>query len=142
MRGLDVPRSRQFQIIAIATSVLASGLLVLVHAAPLQQAKDRAAEDRQISRAITFMLNQQHLTRHPLDDEMSARALDLFIKSLDPSKLYFNQSDIDEFMQSRSDLDDMVKAGDMTFAYKVYNRLLERVDERVALAHDILSKIS
>ena len=141
MRGLDVLRSRRSRfLVALATATLLSGLIVLVQAAPLQQAKERSAADRQISKAVTFLLNQQHLTRHPLDDEMSARALDLFIKSLDPSKLYFNQSDIDEFMQSRNDLDEMVKAGDMTFAYKVYNRLLERVDDRVALAHDILSK--
>ena len=139
MRRFDVSRSR-FPLFALAAATLASGLLVFVQAAPIEQAKDRAASDRQIARAITFLLNQQHLTRHPLDDEMSARAMDLFLKSLDPSKLYFNQSDIDEFMQSRNDLDDLVKKGDMSFAYKVYNRLLQRVDERVALAHDILSK--
>jgi carboxyl-terminal processing protease len=139
MRGLAVSRSRLVTL-AAAVAVAAGGWLVYVQAAPLEQAKQRAASDRQIAKAVTFLLNQQHLTRHALDDEMSARALDLFIKSLDPSKLYFYQSDIDEFMQNRNDLDEMVKAGDMTFAYKVYNRLLERVDERVATAHEILSK--
>lgn len=145
MRGSDAPRSRlswfRLPLISVAVATVAiGGLIAYVQAAPLQQAKDRAAADRQIAKAVTFLLNQQHLTRHALDDEMSGRALDLFIKALDPSKLYFNQSDIDEFMQNRNDLDEMVKAGDMTFAYKVYNRLLERVDERVAMAHEILSK--
>jgi carboxyl-terminal processing protease len=143
MRGPDALRSR-FRLslfsLAAAATIAAGGLIAYVQAAPLQQAKERAAADRQIAKAVTFLLNQQHLTRHALDDEMSGRAFDLFIKALDPSKLYFNQSDIDEFMQNRNDLDDMVKAGDMTFAYKVYNRLLERVDERVAMAHEILSK--
>jgi carboxyl-terminal processing protease len=106
----------------------------------LVQPKERAVSDRQISKAVTFLLNQQHLTRHPLDDEMSGRALDLFIKAVDPMKLYFYQADVDEFMQNRNDLDDFVKAGDMAFAYKVYGRLLERVDERQAMVQEILSK--
>src|SRR5215218_6496716 len=120
MRGSDALRS-WFRLplfsLAAAATIAAGGLIAYVQAAPLQQAKERAAADRQIAKAVTFLLNQQHLTRHALDDEMSGRAFDLFVKALDPSKLYFNQSDIDEFMQNRNDLDDMVKAGDMTFAY-------------------------
>lgn len=149
MRGSVAPRSTwaRFRLplvsLLAAAVVIAGGLAAstfMAYAAPLEQAKARAAADRQIAKAVTFLLNQQHLTKHALDDEISGRALDQFIKTLDPSKLYFYQSDIDEFMQNRNDLDDLVKAGDMSFAYKVYNRLLERVDERVATAHEILAK--
>ena len=53
-------------------------------------------------------------------------------------KLYFYQSDIDEFNQKKNDLDDMVGAGDISFAYTVFNRLLKRIDERVALVDELL----
>ncbi len=101
-------------------------------------AKNRTVGDRQIARMVTFLLNKEHLTRHPLDNEISQWAMNQFLKSLDPSKLYFYQADIDSFMQHRDDLDDLVKSGDMSFANKVYLKLLERVDERVVMVNEIL----
>src|SRR5205814_1646383 len=91
-----------------------------------------AAQDRQVTRLVAMMMKREHLSKHPLDDEISRRALDLFLKSLDGRKLYFYQADVDEFHQRRNDLDEMINAGDVSFAYTVFNRLLKRVDERLA----------
>ena len=99
-----------------------------------------SASDRTVTRMVTLLMKREHLTKHPLDDEISRRGLDLFIKSLDGMKLYFYQSDIDEFNQRRNDLDDMVQAGDVSFAYTIFNRLLKRVDERVKMANELLSQ--
>src|SRR5439155_5464076 len=77
--------------------------------------------------------------KHHLDDEISRRALDLFMKSIDSRKLYFYQADVDEFNQKRNDLDDMVSRGDVSFAYVVFNRLLKRVDERLAMINQLLA---
>ena len=52
-----------------------------------------------MTKIVTTLMKKEHLTKHPLDDEISRRALDLFLKSLDGMKLYFYQSDIDEFNQ-------------------------------------------
>ncbi len=97
-----------------------------------------SANDRTVSRLVAMMMKREHLTKHPLDDEISRRALDLFLKSLDGRKLYFYQSDVDEFNQRRNDLDDMVAAGDVTFAYTVFNRLLKRIDERLTTINQLL----
>lgn len=99
-----------------------------------------SAEDRQIARLVSTLLKRDHLTRHPLDDEISRRAFDLFLKSFDSRKLYFYQSDIDEFARARNDLDDMVAAGDLRFAYSVFHRLLERIEERVATVTQLLAE--
>src|SRR4029079_9720322 len=64
---------------------------------------------------------------------------DLFLKSLDGRKLYFYQADVDEFHQRRNDLDDMINAGDVSFAYTVFNRLLKRVAERLATVNQLLA---
>jgi carboxyl-terminal processing protease len=53
-------------------------------------------------------------------------------------KIYFYQSDIDEFMSNRERLDDFVKSGDLNFAYTLFNRFLERIDERVGFVHELL----
>ena len=98
------------------------------------------ANDRMVTKIVTTLMKREHLTKHPLDDEISQRGLDLFIESLDGMKLYFNQSDIDEFNRRRKELDDMVLAGDVSFAYTVFNRLLKRVDERVVLVEELLKE--
>ena len=79
-----------------------------------------------------------HISAQPLDDMISKRALDLFIDSLDPLKLYFLQSDIDEFQRYSTKIDDMVKAGDLGLAYDIFKRFIQRVDERVTVALELL----
>ena len=53
-------------------------------------------------------------------------------------KVYFTQADIDEFSKYRDDLAATIKKGDVSFAYKVFDRLLKRTDERIALVDEIL----
>jgi carboxyl-terminal processing protease len=98
-----------------------------------------SANDRTVARLVSMMMKKEHLSKHPLDDEISQRALDLFLKSLDSRKLYFYQSDVDEFNKRRNELDDMVSAGDVTFAYTIFNRLLKRIDERLVTINQLLS---
>jgi carboxyl-terminal processing protease len=94
--------------------------------------------DRQVTKVVTSLMKREHLSKHPLDDEISRRGLQLFIKSLDGMKLYFYQSDIDEFNRRRDELDDMINQGDISFAYSIFNVLLKRIDERVALVDELL----
>jgi carboxyl-terminal processing protease len=98
------------------------------------------AADRQITLAVAMLMERQHLTQHALDDEISDRCLKSFVKDLDPLKLFFYQSDIDEFNRNRTHLDDMIKRGDIRFAYDVFSRFLSRVDERINQAEAELKK--
>jgi carboxyl-terminal processing protease len=109
-----------------------------VEAKPVTEGSGPSVSDRNVTRAVTFLMKREHLSKHPLDDEISRRGLDLFLKNLDNMKLYFYQADVDEFNQKKNELDDMVGAGDISFAYTVFNRLLKRIDERVALVDELL----
>src|SRR3974390_1999164 len=53
--------------------------------------------DRHVAKAVTSLLKRDHLRRHPLDAEISERCFKTFLKELDPRKMYFYQSDYDEF---------------------------------------------
>ena len=99
-----------------------------------------SAADRQITLAVATWMQRQHLTGHRLDDTISQRCLDTFIKELDPLKLFFYQSDIDDFKRNRDRLDDLFNNGDIRFAYDVFARFLSRVDERIAIAQAELAK--
>ena len=57
------------------------------------------ASDRQVALIVTSLLKQEHLLQRPLNDEVSERALKTYLKGLDPMKVYFYRSDIDEFMK-------------------------------------------
>ncbi len=117
---------------AVGLSVMAAAL----SARPTQP----SATDRQITFAVATLMERTHLSGQSLDDKISERCLETFIKELDPPKLFFYQSDIDEFKRNRTLLDDAFKRGDIRFAYEVFARFLARVDERVQLAHAELDK--
>ena len=75
--------------------------------------KGPEATDRQVTLVVSSLLRREHLSKHPLDDEISRRGLDNYLKNLDGMKVYFTQADVDEFMAQREKLDDMIKRGDI-----------------------------
>jgi len=97
-----------------------------------------SARDGVVSRLISRLMPANHISGKELDDSVSRRALDLFIDSFDPLKLYFLQSDIDDFHRYSDSIDDQVRAGDLGLAYYIYGRFVKRVDERVAVAQELL----
>lgn len=92
------------------------------------------SEDRQIALAVRHRMELLHISRKQIDDTISERGLKQFLKDLDPWKLYFSQSDIDQFSQKKHLLDEAVRRGDVSFAYDVFSRFLARVDERTDTA--------
>ncbi|MCH2124506.1 MAG: carboxy terminal-processing peptidase [Pirellulaceae bacterium] len=96
------------------------------------------AKDRRVAITVSSLIKNQHLSKRSVDDEISQRAMKGFLRSLDPMKIYFYQADISEFMPRNQELDDMFNSGDISFAYIVFERFLERVDERVALVGELL----
>jgi carboxyl-terminal processing protease len=101
-------------------------------------AKGPRPEDRAIARAVKNMVEGEHISKRVLDDELSIRAYDRFLNDLDSLKLYFLQSDIDDFAKYRTKLDDMAKNGDISFAYTVYQRQLERIRELMPYVHQMI----
>lgn len=81
----------------------------------------------------------RHYANRKLDDRLSSEMLDRYLRDLDPSRLYFIQSDITEFEQFRLRLDDQLRAGNLSAGYQIYNRYLQRVEESIG---DLLSTLS
>ena len=96
--------------------------------------------DRQIIMGVAKIMRDQHLSKHKLDDEISKRAFETFLKSFDPMKTYFLQTDIDSFVESRDKIDDFALKGDMNFAIKVFKTFVKRLDERVVMAHEEIDR--
>ncbi|QDU74116.1 Tail-specific protease precursor [Bremerella volcania] len=129
-----------FTVVAtFATLVVAS---LLPKNAPAQgplAGQDRHLPERHISRMVSRLLLRDHLSTAPLDDTISQRAFDKFLKFWDPLKLYFTEADVAEFAANRNLLDDQVRSGNTEFAHKVFERFIQRTLERVQTVDDLLA---
>ncbi len=96
-----------------------------------------SSQDRRITMTVRSLM-ADHLSKHPLDDEISRRAMKSLLEGFDPRKMYFYQSDIDEFTRKRDQLDDEVNRGTVTFVYTIHQRFLQRLDERVKLVDQLV----
>ena len=95
--------------------------------------------EKTVSRVIAKLMQRDHLSRKPLDDKISQRAFDMYIKMLDPMKVYFLQSDVDEFSSKwRDSIDDNMEKGEYEIAFEIFKRVLQRVDERSQLAVELV----
>ena len=127
---------RRFSRMALFIAVVAGCLVPAAWSDPVGP----RPQDRQITLGVRTLLLQEHLSRHPLDKEIAARWMKTFLKSLDPMKVYFYQSDVDEFTQRQEDLVKMIEKNDISFAYFVFQRYLQRVDERVKMIDELLAQ--
>ena len=96
--------------------------------------------DRHIAVAVRRQLEREHYLRKPIDDEIATRWFAAFLEALDPMKVYFLQSDVEGFTLKRDSLDDLVKRGDVSFAYEVLDRFLKRVDSRLPLIERLIQE--
>jgi carboxyl-terminal processing protease len=139
----SLSQAKRFVILLAAVA----GLLLLTARTPAEPTPGK--QDPLVAQMICEFLQRGHLSRPPIDDELSRRLFRRFLKDLDPNKLYFLLSDIDEFKKSETELDNMLRQGDLSFVYKVYERLAKRMGERqklveefVAAKHDFTAKES
>lgn len=99
-----------------------------------------SATDRSIAIAVSSLMEKFHLAQKPIDDQASERCLQSLLKSLDPLKLYFYQSDVDEFASSEHKLDDQIRGGDVRTAYIIFDRFMQRVNERIDVALELVQE--
>ena len=99
-----------------------------------------AVENEQnIARMSARILGQSHYLLHPLDDELSKKFYHHYIESLDNLHMHFTQEDLDEFSRYETELDDRVlSSGDTTPARKIFERFMERVEQRASHVNELL----
>ncbi len=94
------------------------------------------ADTSVIVRGVRTLVTEDHIAHPQFDDQMSERAFDLFLRQVDPLKMYLLQSDIDEFSVFRHQLDDFIRVNDVRPAYLVYKRYLQRLNEFMPYIHE------
>ena len=92
-----------------------------------------------IAQRFANMLPKYHVLQRKLDDEISQRAWTNLVTTYDFDHSVFLQSDLDRFAAHEKTLDDEIAAGDVSFAYEVYDLYVKRLRERVDYATNLLA---
>ena len=71
------------------------------------------AQEARAAHLAAEVLSRFHYKAVPLDNALSAKIFDQYLKALDPEKLYFLQSDIDRLEADRTLLDDAILTEDL-----------------------------
>ena len=95
-------------------------------------------KDKLLIQLITYVLDQGHFNPQDLNDDFSASVFEGYLNQLDPFKRYFYASDIEEFEAYKTQLDDQIKAYDLSFFNITHQRLLERIEESKKTYTEIL----
>ena len=119
-------------------------LATLAQAAPFDAGKPLVRElkplpqQAQAARLAAKVLARYHYKAMPLDDAMSEKIFDHYLKSLDSEKLFFVQSDIDQLAGLRTRLDDAIAREDLGAPFTIFNLYAQRVSERFSYARSLL----
>ncbi len=140
----------------LATPVVLLGFFVIVSCATGQKAGPPVSitvpvgtstrnlspgpNDPRIAYVTARLLEQFHYTQRPLDADISQKFFDGYLDSLDPRHEDFLQSDLAELSVYRTNLDKFTTGGqgaaDLTPAFVIYKRFLERLQEHDAYVLD------
>lgn len=87
---------------------------------------------------ITNLLKRIHYRKLSLSDSISSVIFDNYFESLDPNKAYFYASDVEKFEKLRYELDDQIPAGELQFAFDVFDVYRERALSQIDFVFQLL----
>lgn len=141
---LNLGKSFKKQLIWIS---VASALVVGVSiAGPSTETADSIPELSQESqhsksaKRITDHFTRSHYKKIKIDDELSEKVFERYLRSLDVNKNFFLASDIAGFEKSKDSFDDAIRQGQLDIAYDMYVVNLKRRAERFNYALTLLDK--
>lgn len=126
---------------------LAMGAISFTVAPAAEAAADQLADsglrpDNVHGRTVQEILArlERHYHNRKLNDQLSAEVLDRYLRDLDPNRLYFLQSDVEEFNQYRQRLDDQLSTGNLAAGYNIFNLYQVRVEESLTYLLQLLEQ--
>ncbi|MFK4753294.1 carboxy terminal-processing peptidase [Oceanobacter antarcticus] len=102
---------------------------------PLEPTREQAVTTQQILNNLL----RGHYELQRLDDRLSSKIFDLYLEDLDGTRSYLLAGDVQSFEKYRKQFDDVLMRGDLTVPFFIYNRLQQRVNERLTF---MLSELS
>ena len=122
-------------VLALSSAVQSASLCAQTVAVPELKPVAREAE---AARMAAVLLARYHYKRVPVDDALSVKIFDGYLKALDSEKLFFLQADIDLMAEFRTRLDDAILSQDLGPPFAMFNLYAKRAAERFTYARTLL----
>ncbi len=122
---------------AFAGVLSAQGATLVPDAQDRNALKPDAREARVAHMSADF-LSHRHYKPMVLDENLSSKIFDQYLKSLDPEKLFFVQDDINRLSSARTQLGSDMLHEDLGDPFTIYNLYVRRANERFAYARGLL----
>ena len=95
---------------------------------------------KKVERLVFGILSNYHYRKIPVNDSLSSKIFDAYIKNLDPNKVFFLAADVAEMEKYRLTIDEQLNMGDLTSAFQMYNRYQKRMLERYAYIDQLMKQ--
>lgn len=115
----------------LATLGRTATLALLLVAGPALADITPSDAQRQTAEEIADSLLNGHYSEISLDDDWSKRAFQHYLDVLDGQRAYLLRSDIDDFDDMRTRLDEAVLDGELARPFALYQRYQQRVEDRL-----------
>ncbi|MBI3478909.1 MAG: carboxy terminal-processing peptidase [Nitrosomonadales bacterium] len=98
-------------------------------------------QQAQAAHLAAEILSRHHYKHVALDDSLSEQIFDNYLKALDGEKMFFLQTDIDQFTIARTKLDDAILNENLSTPFAIFNLYQQRMTERYTYARSLLKKV-
>ncbi|TCL72423.1 carboxyl-terminal processing protease [Hydrogenispora ethanolica] len=115
-------------------------LVVLIAGSAYTQALQKPGKEQVISDALLNSLETWHYSPQKLDDKLSQRVFDLYLKSLDPNKRFLLKSDMEQLKQFQNRIDDELRQGTHQFLTLSNVLLKRRIADIQGITNEILKQ--
>ena len=116
-------------------------LISVVYAYQLNENDDNNKNEEQreeiIAQSVLLSLKSGHYLEKDINDEFSDTVFDMYIESLDPTKKFLLQKDIDTLSKWEDRIDDQLKYAEFRF----FEKSLDIIDKRIKEAESIYKEI-
>lgn len=127
--------SRLLPAVVIVASLITSSVSTATALEPLEYSRAQSATLRD----VLAKLQSRHYRNMRVDDALSTSFLDNYLDSLDPTRMFFYDKDIQSFEKHRLKFDDYFRAGNLKPGYDIYELYRQRVASRMESILELLS---
>jgi carboxyl-terminal processing protease len=128
--------------VASALLVMSYGSIAVENSLGVKDLPKLNQESQHVASAkrVTSQFLRAHYKQIDLNDELSVKIFDRFIRSLDFNHNVFTAEDIQGFSAYKNKFDDAIERGNLNIAYEIYQINLQRRAERFEYALTLLEK--
>ncbi|MFT2090835.1 carboxy terminal-processing peptidase [Paraglaciecola sp. 2405UD69-4] len=125
-----------------ALVVASTGAFALESSLGVKDLPKLSQESQHVAAAkrVSSQFLRAHYKQIDLDDELSVKIFDRFIRSLDFNRNVFTAADIAKFSENSKKFDDAIDKGNLSIAYDIYQLNMQRRTERYQFALSLLDK--